>query len=91
MYDFDEQQWDQKKAEKSDWRRPRQGWLIARACTRDNFHVASDDTAYLQIATGQWCRADRATLFPLRTTAIVYAKEFGFAVGKSVRIVAHRR
>ena len=50
----------------------------------------TDRPRYLQIGTGQWCGAEYATLFPLYSTAIVYAKEFGYVVGETVRIVKHR-
>lgn len=91
MYDFDEQQWDQQEAEIYDWRRPREGWLIAKSPHMNHFHDSfEEESAYLQIATGQWCCADHATLFPLRSAAVVYAQEFGLVADRSVRIVAHR-
>ncbi len=90
MYEFDEESWDDQETEASDARGIREGWLIELANHEPKSRIAANPPQYLQIGTGQWCAANYATLFPLRGTAIVYAKEFGYRVGQSVRIVKHR-
>ena len=42
---------------------------------------------YLQIATGQWFAASRATKFPSRSSAVAYAKEYGLTLGQTARLV----
>ena len=46
---------------------------------------------FLQIGTGQWCPCEYATVFPLKETAMVYAHEFGYSIGRNARIVRFRR
>lgn len=41
---------------------------------------------FLQIGTGQWCGAEYATLFPMRRTAVIYAREFGLLADRSALI-----
>ena len=87
MYEFDEELWDRQQEENvaDPWRGTSDGWLIKRV-------VASrlaDEDRYLQIGTGQWCAAPFATLFPIRSAAIVYAQAYGYCVGESVEIVTH--
>ena len=89
MYEFDEERWDEQGAESGDVKGIVDGWLIQSMEAAESRIVATE-AIYLQIGTGQWCSADYATLFPLRSTAIVYAKEFGYVVGHTVRIVKHR-
>lgn len=64
------------------------GWLIERA-SRGKEGGGTDGSLrrYLQIGTGQWCGAEFATLFPLRRTAITYAREFGLLVEQEAQIV----
>jgi hypothetical protein len=65
--------------------------LIELSDRRCDAEVADDSLRrFLQIGTGQWCGAQYATLFPLRRTAIAYAREFGLLVDGGVQIVEHR-
>ena len=66
------------------------GWLIERIGT-EAARLGCDPPRYLQIGTGQWCAAEYATLFPLQSTAAVYAKEFGYEIGHQVRVIWHRK
>lgn len=63
------------------------GWLIQRRGQEG----ADGDRRFLQIGTGQWCGAIYATLFPLRQTAITYAVEFGYEIGKTAQVVRYQR
>jgi len=96
MYEFDEQRWDQQQSESGDLKGIAEGWLIQRVPHASGLRNSTADhhsfpqAMYLQIGTGQWCWPDHATLFPLRRTAVVYAKEFGYVVGRTVEIVKHR-
>jgi hypothetical protein len=89
MYEFDEDGWDEKQAETGDFGHLAEGWLIGWSlpATDQRFTLVP---RFLQIGTGQWCAAEYATLFPARTTAETYAREFGIPLNKSVRIMRHR-
>ena len=89
MYEFDEDGWDKKPAETGDFGRLGEGWLIewSLPATDQRFTAVP---RFLQIGTGQWCAAEYATLFPERTTAEAYAREFGIPLNGSVSIVRHR-
>ena len=89
MYEFDEERWDAQDADSGDVMGIADGWLI-QSVDAAQARIVARGEVYLQIGTGQWCSADYATLFPFRSTAIVYAKEFGYVVGHSVRIVKRR-
>ena len=89
MYEFDEQRWDEQGSESGGVNGIADGWMI-QAIQATKPRVLASEPVHLQIGTGQWCTADYATLFPLRSAAIVYAKEFGYEVGVTVRIVKHR-
>lgn len=89
MYEFDEERWDEQDADSGDVMGIADGWLI-QSVDAAQARIVARVAVYLQIGTGQWCSADYATLFPLRSAAIVYAKEFGYVVGDSVRIVKRR-
>ena len=66
------------------------GWLIELRPARHDFGNLGDSSRrFLQIGTGQWCGAQYATLFPLRRTAVTYAREFGLLVDREVQIVAY--
>ncbi len=66
------------------------GWLIESSREQKaGKRVGASDRRFLQIGTGQWCGAEFATLFPLRRTAIAYAREFGLLVERDVEIVEH--
>lgn len=43
---------------------------------------------FLQIATGQWTSPQYATRFPLRKTATLYAREYGFLPGQEIRVIS---
>lgn len=67
-------------------------WLIKQIDRRRDEHRCEDQddhcgALYLQIATGQWCSASRATKFPSRRSAIAYAREYGLKIGKTAHIV----
>jgi hypothetical protein len=62
-----------------------QGWLIERCPTIED----EGERRYLQIGTGQWCGAVYATLFPIRETAVIYAVEFGYEIGRSAKVVRY--
>lgn len=89
MYEFDEQRWNQQQDEQdaTPWRQVQQGWLIQRVTTAPSARIRTSEPQFLQIGTGQWCAARYATLFPLRSAAIVYARAYGYRVGESVEIV----
>ena len=70
---------------RADLRPLTEGWLIER------FGAGDSERRFLQIGTGQWCGAPYATLFPLRRTAMIYAAEFGFAIGSTARIIRYRK
>ena len=89
MYEFDEERWDEQDAELGDLKGTAEGWLIQSVEAAES-RISASTAQFLQIGTGQWCSADYATLFPLQSAAIVYAKEFGYVVGRTVRIVKHR-
>lgn len=95
MYEFDEDRWDVQESEMAEAMRIVDGWLIQTSPSssgvifRANPKHASEPK-FLQIATGQWCSAEYATLFPLMSAAETYAKEFGFDIGTDVKIVRHR-
>ena len=61
------------------------GWLIERCGPS-----GPGEKRYLQIGTGQWCGAAYATVFPQPSTAELYAVDFGYEPGKSVRVVRCR-
>ena len=42
---------------------------------------------FLQIATGQWLSASRATKFPSRHSAMAYADEYGLQIDINARLV----
>ncbi len=66
------------------------GWLIELSHRRtDPGKTEASPRRFLQIGTGQWCGAEYATLFPLRRTAITYAREFGLLVDREVQIVEY--
>jgi hypothetical protein len=95
MYEFDEEGWDNdgwdnQGTEAGDGKGIAEGWLIQRGGHGLPSRISADQPMFLQIGTGQWCTANYATLFPLRRTAVIYAKEFGYVVGRTVRIVKHR-
>ena len=68
-----------------------EGWLIERIGTDAATRLGCDPPRYLQLGTGQWCAAEYATLFPLQSTALAYAKEFGYIPGDNVRLAWHRK
>jgi hypothetical protein len=68
-----------------------EGWLIQRVGIDAEVRPGMDPPRYLQIGTGQWCGAEYATLFPIQSSALVYVKEFGFEVGRHVRVIWHRK
>jgi hypothetical protein len=74
--------------EHADRQRITAGWLIARCGDGES---DSTERRYLQIGTGQWCGAAYATLFPRRRTAIIYAIEFGYVVGRTAVVVPYQR
>lgn len=90
MYEFNEDHWDQQESDTESWGAGGGGWLIQCARPSPNVRIGSDRPLFLQIGTGQWCSAEYATLFPMRSAAIVYAKAYGYAVGDNVVIVHHR-
>lgn len=61
----------------------RDHWLIQQIDERD----ASPPPRYLQIATGQWLSASRATKFPSRHSAMAYANEYGLQIDVTARLV----
>ena len=65
------------------------GWLIESIDSPKRSHKQDRPPLFLQIGTGQWCGAEYATLFPLKRTAIIYAREFGLLIDRKVRIVPH--
>lgn len=90
MYEFDSRPWetDQRGFEpRLSW----EGWLIERIGTDGESRFGGCPPRYLQIGTGQWCGARYATLFPLQSAAMIYAKEFGYRVGFDVRVVWYRK
>lgn len=102
MYEFDEEgwfdeEWDQNCADQGE---PlTNGWLIQLTEKpihsrdlrgRDRSIKNCLEPQFLQIATGQWCSAQYATLFPVSSAAEVYAEEFGYVVGYHVELVKHR-
>lgn len=90
MYEFDEDGWGHRGSETGEGNRIREGWLIQRVNSTDDVRGCRDVPRFLQIGTGQWCGARYATLFPVRSAALIYAREFGYGVGHTVRIVRHR-
>lgn len=54
---------------------------------QDQYRDDHRGALYLQIATGQWCSASRATKFPSRRSAIAYAREYGLKIGETAHIV----
>lgn len=101
MYEFEEDRWDEQETETDETRGILEGWLIQRTGDGQVLRISTDQSGsgraaafdqplFLQIGTGQWCGAPYATLFPRHSTAMVYAKEFGYVVGQSVQIVRHR-
>lgn len=95
MYDFDDDGWDEWAAgdgtgdeatsfQSQNWKATEGGYLIAR------YDAPTQRFRYLQIATGHWCNWCHATVFPLRSTADIYALEFGYVVGQTVSVI-HRR
>ena len=98
MYGFENEnlapwdQWeDETEAAADEFRGVMEGWLIQRTAPPERCSGSKEElTRYLQIGTGQWCSAPYATLFPLYSTAVLYAGVFGFVVGENVRIVRHR-
>lgn len=89
MYEFDEERWDEQKSETGNLGHLSEGWMIELK-RPDREQRFGSIPRFLQIGTGQWCAAEYATLFPERSTAIVYAKEFGLDLGGPLRIVRHR-
>ena len=71
------------------------GWLIELSrVENDSGKTDASRRRFLQIGTGQWCGAEYATLFPLRRTAVSYAREFGLLVDRElqdVQIVEYQR
>lgn len=95
MYEFDEDRWDIQESEMAEVVRIVDGWLIqhTRSSTNQSFHRSQgqqSEPQFLQIGTGQWCSAQYATLFPQMSTAVTYAREFGFVIDENVKIVRHR-
>lgn len=95
MYDFDDDGRDESAGgdgagdeatsfQAWNWKATQGGFLIAR------YDAQSQGFRYLQIGTGQWCSCHHATVFPLRSTADIYALEFGYVVGQTVSVI-HRR
>lgn len=64
---------------------PVDGWLIA-----EKQGDGKRSGKYLQIGTGQWGPLSYATLFPLRSTAMIYAHEFGYCIGHTADVVPSR-
>ncbi|MGI9472344.1 MAG: hypothetical protein ACR2NZ_12455 [Rubripirellula sp.] len=89
MYEFDEERWDEQPPETGNLGHLAEGWMIELSRPDRERRFASIPR-FLQIGTGQWCTAEYATLFPERSTAIVYAQEFGLDLTVAVRIVRHR-
>lgn len=67
----------------------RVGWLIGLIDNPKRSDKHNRPPLFLQIGTGQWCGAEYATVFPLKRTAIIYAREFGLLIDRKVRIVPH--
>ena len=67
------------------------GWLIERIGDDLSTRLCGDPPRYLQLGTGQWCPAEYATLFPQQSTALIYAREFGYVPGRDVRLAWHRK
>lgn len=90
MYEFHPRFWvmDERSIES---RACTEGWLIERMGNDAESRLGCDPPRYLQIGTGQWCGAPYATLFPQQSAANAYAKEFGYEVGRNVRLVWHRK
>lgn len=89
MYEFDEERWDNQGPDFGDLEGIETGWMI-QSLQETGSRALAPEPVHLQIATGQWCSARYATLFPVRSAAVAYAKEFGYVVGETVRIVKHR-
>ena len=89
MYEFDEQRWDRQVPEAAEVKGFADGWMIQSIPDSASPPLARE-LVHLQIGTGQWCSARYATIFPVRSAAFIYAKEFGYVVGETVRIVKHR-
>ena len=89
MYEFDEERWDQQVPEAAEVKGYADGWMIQSIQEKES-PLVSVEPVHLQIGTGQWCSARYATLFPVRSAALIYAREFGYVVGETVRIVKHR-
>lgn len=62
------------------------GWLIE-ACDPQN---ERNKGRFLQLGTGQWCPAQSATVFFIKETAMTYAREFGYSLGHSAKVVRCR-
>lgn len=95
MYEFNEDRWNQQKSrtdqsESGQWNAAVGGWLVCQAESTEGDRFPPKRRRFLQIGTGQWCSAEYATLFPIRSAAIVYAKTFGYTIGDDVTIVHHR-
>lgn len=89
MYEFDEEKWDEQQSDTGELGHLAEGWMIE-LVRQGRQHRFASIPRFLQIGTGQWCAAEYATLFPERSTALVYAAEFGLELGGAVRIVRHR-
>ncbi|MEM8666947.1 MAG: hypothetical protein AAGG48_05495 [Planctomycetota bacterium] len=83
-------EWDSEPADRVDARACVAGWLIERMGAAGR-RFDEDLPRYLQLGTGQWCGAEFATLFPIRSAALIYAREFGYEPGRNVRLVWHRK
>jgi hypothetical protein len=70
------------------------GWLIARLAGGERSAAAStgeEGVRYLQVGTGQWCPAESATWFPLRSAAAAYAADLCRQGASRVAIVFRQR
>ena len=95
MYEFDEDRWDIQESEMAESVAIVDGWLIqhTQSSIDESLHRSRGqrcEPQFLQIGTGQWCSAEYATLFPMMSAAVTYAKEFGFVIDENVKIVRHR-
>ncbi len=90
MYEDNDDVWDEFQTDgamsqpSGDWKVTAGGFLIVR------YDAELRRLRCLQIGTGQWCDFAHATVFPLRSTAEIYALEFGYVVGATASVI-HRR